>query len=138
MNLFKGRYGFDKLSTLMLLIGVLLLLWRYTLSLGILLIGFALWRALSKDIVSRGNEALKFQNWLNRKFNLGNSYSGSNHSYNHGIKGSIDRIKGYFNDKRNFKILKCQRCGQKLRVPRGKGKITVTCKKCGYEFKAKS
>ncbi len=138
MNLFKGRYGFDKLSALMLLIGVLLLLWRYPISIGVILIGFALWRTLSKDFVSRGNEALKFQNWLNRTFKAGNAYNKSKPSFHSGIKGSANKVKDYFNEKKNFKIFKCQRCGQKLRVPRGKGKITVTCKKCGYEFKMKS
>lgn len=138
MNLFKGRYGFDKLSTLMLLIGVLFLLWRYTISIGLLLIGFSLWRALSKDFVSRGNEELKLQNWLNRTLKVGNTYGKSNTSFGNSIKGSINKAKNYFNEKKNFKVFKCQRCGQKLRVPRGKGKITVSCKKCGYEFKMKS
>jgi len=105
MDLFKGRYGFDKLSTLMLLIGVLLLLWRYTLTIGILLIGFALWRALSKDFVSRGNEALKFENWLNRTFKGGKAPEGFNPSRDFSIKNSISGIKNYFNEKKSLRYL---------------------------------
>lgn len=33
---------------------------------------------------------------------------------------------------------KCPNCGQQLRVPRGKGKITVTCRGCGASFEEKS
>ena len=33
---------------------------------------------------------------------------------------------------------KCPSCGQQLRVPRGKGKITVTCRGCGASFEEKS
>ena len=30
------------------------------------------------------------------------------------------------------------RCGQQLRVPRGRGKISITCPKCGQQFIKKS
>ena len=33
---------------------------------------------------------------------------------------------------------KCPSCAQQLRVPRGKGKITVTCRSCGASFQEKS
>ena len=33
---------------------------------------------------------------------------------------------------------KCPHCGQQLRVPRGRGKITVTCRSCGASFQEKS
>ena len=33
---------------------------------------------------------------------------------------------------------KCPNCGQYLRVPRGKGKITVTCRSCGASFEERS
>ena len=37
-----------------------------------------------------------------------------------------------------YKVLRCPSCRQKLRVPKGKGKIRVTCTHCGNRFEAKS
>lgn len=33
-----------------------------------------------------------------------------------------------------YKIFKCPKCKQKLRVPRGKGRIQISCRRCGNEF----
>ena len=40
-----------------------------------------------------------------------------------------DRAHAYF---------KCPSCGQTLRVPRGKGKISITCRNCGTTFQEKT
>ena len=37
-----------------------------------------------------------------------------------------------------YKYFKCKSCGAKLRVPKHKGKITITCPKCRTSFKGKS
>lgn len=37
-----------------------------------------------------------------------------------------------------YKYFKCKSCGAKLRVPKKKGKITITCPKCRNSFKGKS
>ena len=39
---------------------------------------------------------------------------------------------------KQFKHVKCSHCGQKVRVPRGKGKLRVTCPKCREKFEVKS
>lgn len=38
----------------------------------------------------------------------------------------------------DYKFFKCPSCGTTLRVPRGKGKISVVCKKCGNSFRGKT
>ena len=57
--------------------------------------------------------------------------------------GSIFQIKGLKNgranrpsreERRKYKVFICPTCKQKLRVPRGKGKISISCPKCGTSF----
>lgn len=53
------------------------------------------------------------------------------------------RVKGFFKGNarpsiqardKEHKIFKCPACGQKTRVPRGKGKIEIVCPRCGNKF----
>ena len=48
------------------------------------------------------------------------------------------RINIMKKDKKNYKYFKCKNCKAQLRVPKGKGKINVTCPKCKTKFSAKS
>jgi hypothetical protein len=50
------------------------------------------------------------------------------------FKQKLNRAK----DSKTHKYFTCPDCKQKLRVPRGQGKISVTCPKCKKSFKAKS
>ena len=37
-------------------------------------------------------------------------------------------------ERKNYRVFVCPTCKQKLRVPRGKGKISITCPKCATSF----
>lgn len=39
--------------------------------------------------------------------------------------------------KKFFKYFKCPKCGQKMRAPKGKGRIKVTCHHCNTTFEKK-
>jgi hypothetical protein len=39
---------------------------------------------------------------------------------------------------KEYRIYTCEKCGQSLRVPKGKGKVKVTCPKCKASFVKKS
>lgn len=43
-----------------------------------------------------------------------------------------------WNEIRQYKYFICPQCAQRLRVPRGKGRLRVTCTRCGYVFETKS
>ena len=50
----------------------------------------------------------------------------------------MEKWKRQWREYRTYRYLICPQCSQRLRVPRGKGKIRVTCTKCRNQFIAKS
>ena len=68
------------------------------------------------------NENEKFLNFISK-------FKKQNKSYNNVYTNEV---------KQEYKYFKCKSCGAKLRVPKHKGKITITCPKCRTSFKGKS
>ena len=113
-----GRYGPDHLSIAMIIVAFILsllnaLLWHAPLLyISYLIFGFTIYRMLSRNIPRRRAENDKFIRyyWPVRMK----------------IKALIQKIK----DKWKYKYYKCPTCKTRLRVPKGKGKIRITCPKC--------
>ena len=55
----------------------------------------------------------------------------------HPIKRRYNLIKNNQQDKEH-KYFLCPSCKQMVRVPRGRGKITITCPECKHKFDKKS
>lgn len=117
---FRDSYGFDRFSKYLLIIGILLTTGRYISILGYAIIIYSLWRCISKNKYRRHQELVSFENYLLI------------------LRQKFYRFKASIKDNRQYKIIKCPNCSQKLRVPRKKGKLVITCKKCGTEFKGRS
>lgn len=49
-----------------------------------------------------------------------------------------DRMKKRFAQRDTYRFFKCPNCRQTVRVPKGRGKICITCPKCKKEFIKKS
>ena len=81
---------------------------------------YCYYRMFSRDYNRRYAENQKFLTWQNK------------------IKYKVNNWKRNLADRKTHHIYKCPSCGQKIRVPRGKGKIIVTCPKCRTEFQKKS
>ncbi len=109
-----GRYGTDKLNMVILCAGLaasLLSVWIsapvWNLLLFVLSYGLMIWaifRSLSRNTYRRYQENRKFLQFFFR------------------LK---DRDNRYFD---------CPKCRQMVRVPRGKGKIAITCPRCKEKF----
>lgn len=117
---FNDSYGWDKLSKYLLIIGLVFLFTKSTAIAGILLVSYAVFRSISKNKYKRHQELYAFENFLII------------------INKEIYRFKVKIDNFRKYKIFKCPSCSQKLRVPRKKGKVTVTCKKCSTNFKGRT
>ncbi len=121
-----GRYGVDELGRfLSILVTILLLVSIFWRNLILILIAFVLliWmyaRVFSKNYAARRRENswyLKMVKPFRRMFS-----------------GIYLRVR----DGKNYRYFTCPNCHQRLRVPKGKGKITIKCPKCSTRFDAKS
>lgn len=126
MDFMSGRYGADQLSRFMLGVCVVCIVLNlfthihgfYLLSL--VLIGICYFRMLSRNFAKRSAENEKYLNIVWK------------------IKRKFQQTKNRVVQSKDFHIYKCPSCGQKIRIPRGKGKICITCPKCRQEFEKKS
>ena len=120
-----GRYGNDQLNmALLVLYLALYLIYFFTgfdplywISFAVIL--FALFRMLSRNPARRRAENAKFLKVA-------------------GPAIQWFRLRRPIHRDKEHCYFKCPNCGQQLRVPRGKGKITVTCRSCGAVFEEKS
>lgn len=114
----SGRYGTDKLNMVLLGAGLILSLAGLFVRMPALnlcfmllsygLVGLTLFRTLSRDTYKRYQENRRFLQFFEK------------------LK---DRQHRYYS---------CPRCRQQVRVPRGKGKISITCPKCKEKFVKKT
>ncbi|MCI5997961.1 MAG: hypothetical protein PT934_05015 [Peptoniphilaceae bacterium] len=124
LNFMKERYGFDILNLIIFYfsIGISIInLFKKSnvlsvTSLILLLIVFL--RAFSKNKRKRAMEQIKFFNFFSP------------------IYAKLLKFKS--KDLKNYKYFKCKNCKKELRVPRGKGKIKITCPNCKHEEIIKS
>lgn len=117
-----GRYGMDYLSRMLIYVSLfLLIITIFTnnsilYALAVILMIYAYFRTFSKNVSKRyaENQAyLKVRYKAIAKFN---------------------QFRARCKDSKTHKIFKCPGCGQKIRVPKHKGKISIKCPKCRIEF----
>lgn len=136
MRFFYNIYGIDLLSLFLLFLSSLLNLTFFTRIFSFLIFLIAILRMFSKNIYKRQSENLIFISFLNKllkRFKVQIPTNLPPVTFNSLIY-SFKIINSKFNEFVNFKITKCPSCGQKLRLPRRKGKIVVTCKRCSNKF----
>lgn len=135
----QGFYGFDFLSILLLIISGILNIWPATSILGIAVLLIVVYRTFSKNIYKRENENTKFREGANKFLNkIGISIPNNLPTLNtNNIAILSNKLKYEINQRKKYKTVKCPGCHTKLKLPRGRGKVIITCKHCSTEFKAK-
>ena len=124
-RLFAGRYGTDQLNLFLMVLYLALILVEWITHLAVfywialVFILISLLRSMSRDMERRRAENQKFLQITQpiRRF----------------FRDTRTRMKD-----RNHRYFRCPCCGQQMRVPRGKGRITVHCRSCGATFEEKS
>lgn len=147
-NLMRGRYGNDNLNRFLLIVSVILIIAdmfvrrRLLYMLAVLILIYVYCRMFSRNINARYRENQKFLQFT-AKFrrnggpgnaSYGGAYGGGQYgnAANSGSAGWGRKAKPAKD--RDHKIFKCPVCGEKLRVPKGAGKISITCPHCGEKF----
>ncbi len=121
-----GRYGPDELVMALFVFSCVLTflsnfrVLRYLYIAALLVIVLAVWRMLSKNITKRSEERMKFLQLTERP------------------RAELKLLSNKFRDRKTHKYFKCKNCGASLRIPKGKGKIAVTCPKCRVKVTKKS
>mgnify|MGYP001584585874 CR=1 FL=1 len=136
----KELYGWDRFSKVTLLVGIFLLVTRYSSILASALIIYSICRSRSTKMHGRNNNKFVYENI---EKNLHFKIKKFKQSLKQNIKDIKSKIKKYkplekFKEKRNYIVTYCPKCRQKLRVPRRKGKIIVTCSKCNSDFRLRT
>lgn len=125
-QLMQGRYGFDELSKTMMIASlicfVIFIFTKITVlfSVAVVLIAMTYIRFFSKKVYSRKNE-----------LNVYYEVTGK-------IKNKINLLKMIWRDRKTYRYFRCKNCKTILRVPKGKGKIEITCGKCKNKMLKKS
>ena len=124
-----GRNGNDRLNLFLLVVGVLFIILGIVFKnsaallfnlLTLVIIALVYFRMLSKNLNRRKAENAKYmdiKNMLISKFRL---------------------LHEKWAQRNEYKFFCCPSCRTALRVPRGRGKIMIICKKCGTRFEGRS
>lgn len=117
-----GRYGQDQLGRFITFLALVLLIINLFVkkaslpTVALVLIIYSYYRIFSRDINARYRENQKFLDSVDP------------------LRRKVFTSKTRYDNRKTYKYIKCPSCKLKMKVPRGKGKIRVTCKSCGNKF----
>lgn len=129
----EGRYGADALGRFLSVSGCVIMLlavifrsvWNGILSnllvsLALLCLILCYGRVLSRNISARQKENDRY---LQKE---------------HAVYDWFALKRDCFVQRRDYAFFRCPGCGRTVRVPKGKGRIRITCRHCGFSFEKKT
>ena len=126
MQFMQGRYGADQMGQMLSAVSMVFLIislfsrnqgWFLLALIGIV---YNYFRMFSKNISKRYAENQKYL------------------TMTAGIRRKLASWKSQLAQRKIYHIYRCPGCKQKIRVPRGHGKIEIRCPKCNTRFVKKS
>ncbi len=121
-----GRYGFDELMQALMIVACALIVVNFFAHSGILstlslaLMVYAIFRCYSRNLQARRRELDVYQRAMAKP------------------KAWWRLTNKRYENRKTTLYFKCKGCGAVLNVPRGKGKMRITCPKCGAVTERKS
>lgn len=138
-KIFNGRYGIDRFTLVMFLLSAILINRHYYIwVVGVACLGYGIFRSFSKDIHKRYEE-LKWYNKVESK--VIHYFSPLAMLINRYLHLAYNKFMIYMTrlqQRKYYLFVKCPRCKKTLRLPKNKGKLSVTCPVCKYEFLKKT
>ena len=127
----QGRYGVDQFAKFTMgvaLVSIVLAIFVNTGSsagslldmLGLVAIVYTYFRIFSRNISKRAQENQKYLSATAK------------------LRQRLNKEKNMMKQRKEYHIYTCPSCGQKVRIPRGKGKIEISCPKCHSKFVKRS
>lgn len=118
----QGRYGTDQLSLFLLVLYLIITIVATGFNLPIISyisLALVLWcwfRIFSKNKYKRSGENTKFLRMV------------------YPITSRVHTKRKEWKERKTYRFYTCPNCKQRLRVPRGRGTLTITCPKCKTKF----
>ena len=122
----RGRYGTDGLNQFLSISSIVFILltlfthFRLFTYVGFALLVWCYYRTFSRNIAKRTQENYQFYAIKDR------------------LTGKVNGLKDQWANRKLYHYYRCPQCRQKLRVPRGRGRIQISCPRCGTQFIKKS
>ena len=127
----QGRYGVDQFAKFTMgvaLVSIVLAIFVNTGSsagslldmFGLVAIVYTYFRIFSRNISKRAQENQKYLSATAK------------------LRQRLNKEKNMMKQRKDYHIYTCPSCGQKVRIPRGKGKIEISCPKCHSKFVKRS
>ena len=128
-NVMRGRYGMDHFGRFLSFASLALLLLAMLLGglantvlwlVAVAVLVYSYFRMFSRNTSKRYAENMIYFKYRNK------------------VTGWFGRKKARFDQRKTYSFFRCPQCGVTARVPKGKGKIKITCPKCANVFVRKS
>ena len=129
LQFMTGRNGNDELNRFLLVADLVCLLLasvfrrgagHFLMPLALVLIALTYFRMLSRNTMRRGEENMRFLMARDK------------------LRSSLRIKKEQWTQRKDYKFFVCPECKATLRVPKGRGRIKIVCRKCGNSFMGKS